>query len=251
MRLSEFQQRFQAAILDPNTRVSDAALGMKTRPGAPPQHKLAIHHSHFWTRMTGFVRSGHRHLARYLGVREFGELVKAYIVAHPPGAGSASAVPELLAAFLANEPPWRDSPVLAHLAHYDWHWAIAASGAEEIALEPGQLADLEPTEHVRLNKRAVAAQTWYRFHELDLARLPRSTPPDATPTFLLLHKRSPSDRAREIEHGEYLALDLLARGTTIGDLADRLRALGHDAGAALASWALDELVVVTEPGAAR
>jgi len=251
MRLSEFQRRFQAAILDPNTRVSDAALGMKTRPGAPPRHRLAIHHSHFWTRMTGFVRSSHRRLARYLGAREFSELVKAYIVAHPPGAGNASAVPELLAAFLASEPPWRDIPVLAHLAHYDWHWAIAASGAEDSALEPALLAGIAPTEHVRLNKRAIAVQTWYRFHELDLTGLPRSTPPDATQTFLLLHTRSASDRAREIEHREYLALGLLARGTPIGGLADRLRELGHDAGAVLASWALDELLVVTEPGGVR
>src|SRR5262249_14642067 len=158
-----------------------AGLGIRTRDGASPRAKLAIHHSHFWNRMAQFIRAGSSHLARHLGKADFEAVIRAYVVKRPPTGLGAPDVPASMAGFLATTSPWCESPVLAHLARYDRQWAIINGGAEDVALG---LDELEAADRVRLIKRAGLITTWYRFQALDVARLARGAPPDATPTYL-------------------------------------------------------------------
>jgi len=140
---------------------------------------------------------------------------------------------------LPHEPTWRDSPVLSHLARYARECAIASAANDGPAIGTDDLEHLAPTDPVRLTRRAALIATWYRFHELDLSRLPPSTPPDAKPTFLLLHER----RIRELERRDYRMLDFIARGAMVRDIHYVLQAFGYEPHLALAAWAASRLLV--------
>ena len=135
MRLAEFQQRLQDAILAPVLASSDADLAIRTGPcrNACAHYRIAIHHSHFWTRMRDFALYRYPFLARALGDAAFDDLVRAYIAAHPPTAYTLGAIVDGLQAFL-------ESPVLADLAAFDFVRSGLRITAEEATLSPEDLA---------------------------------------------------------------------------------------------------------------
>jgi hypothetical protein len=243
MRLAQYQQRFQAAILDPSGAAADADLGIKTRPlrhaaeacashqgHECSRHRIAVHHRHFWTRMHDFVAFRHPLVARLLGEKEFTELVRQYIVAHPPVTFTVSEVARNLASFLSVQAPWADQPIVAHLAAFDFVRSGAKMSADEATVSAQDLAALEPQSLVklrfRLKRRAALTTTRFKFALARIAELPRDTKLDAEPTYWLIHMAKKGCLAREVDRRTYTAFEHLARGVTIAELFVHSKPLG-------------------------
>jgi hypothetical protein len=243
MHLAEYQQRFQAALLDPIGTAADAELGITARPlrhtaeesashhgHECSRHRIAIHHRHFWTRMHDFVAFRHPLVMRLLGETEFTELVRRYIVAHPPVSFTVSEVARSLASFLAVEAPWADQPILGHLAAFDFVRSGVKMSAEEATVCAEDLAALAPASLVklafRLKRRAALATTRFKLAPARIKELPRDAKLDAEPTYWLIHATKRGCFAQEVDQRTYAAFEHLARGVTIAELFARLKPLG-------------------------
>jgi hypothetical protein len=205
----------QATILDPVLAASD--------------QRFRTHHSHFWHRMRDFVALRHPQLAKWIGEPELLEIVRRYVVTHPPDTCVASKVGARLARFLTTTEPWSAHPIIAELAAYDFQRSGAASNAEEATVTREQIAEAEPrartTVMLRLKKRTALVTARFRFHAVPLAKLERTTPLDARPTYLLVQMANRRAVATELDHRAYLAFGYFARGGTLIALTDALREL--------------------------
>jgi hypothetical protein len=189
----------QAAILDPEL--------------ADP--RLRVHHSHFWHRMRSFVTQRHPLLARFVGDVEIGKIVERFIVACPPTTCVALEVSGAVSEFLATAEPWRAYPIIAELAAYDYQRTAPALAVEELAVTPAEVTD---DLAVRLNRRCALVVTRYRFHAL--TKLCRTTPPDARPTYVLVHMAGRRTLTTELDHRSWLAFEQLRGGCSVRMLRD-------------------------------
>jgi len=225
MRLAEFQQRLQDAILAPVLASSDADLAIRTGPcrNACAHYRIAIHHSHFWTRMRDFALYRYPLLARALGKAAFDELVRAYIAAHPPTAYTLGAIVDGLQAFV-------ESPVLADLAAFDFVRSGLRITAEEATLSPEDLAAIPrhalARTRLRLKRRSALVTTRYRFEPGRLPELPR----EPETTHWLVYIAGGKCVNRPVSVRMFAALQLLAAGIALPDLFRELCALDYSIG---------------------
>jgi hypothetical protein len=237
MRLAEYQHRMQGAILGSVLTASDGELGIRTGPEACPReghacsrYRIAIHHDHFWTRMHDFAAYRYPLLRRVLGDAEFMQLVRAYIAAYPPTSFTIGVVVEALPGLLAETMPWASSPILAHLATFDFRRSgirltaeeATVSAADLVALDPGALARMR----LRLKRRALLAMTRYRFEPNRIHELPRNAPLDDEPTHWLVYISRGTCIARPVKPRLYAALQCLTTPVAVRELFAELRGLG-------------------------
>jgi hypothetical protein len=173
--------------------------------------------------MRDFVAARHPLLAKLLGQPELVELVRRYIVAHPPDSCVATKVGARLARFLAASEPWCAQPILSELAAFDFLRSGAAISAEEPTVSRAELA--EPDVTFRLKKRTALAITRFKFHAVPLTQLSRATPLDEHPTYVLVHMANRRTMTNEIDHRSYLAFELLAAGGTLRAVSESLHEL--------------------------
>lgn len=215
MRLAELQRTMLATILD---------------PAQPAQTELHVHHTHFWTRMSEFVSNWQPLLARLLGPDELTQLVRRYVVAHPPSSVLATDVANRLADFLAVTHPWSAMPIVAALAAYDRRRALLFAVAEEVTVTAAKLAAIDPAVlapvRFRLKQQTALVAAPYRFDARHIEQLDRATPLDAEPSYRLLYVARRRHALLELDHRTYRAYEPLVDGITLGALADHLRGLG-------------------------
>lgn len=227
MRLAEFQNRLQAAILSPKPR-GLATLGLKAVPDR--RARFATHRRHFWRRMRSY--SGYRHplLVQLLGEDEFDLLVRQYIAAFPSRSFNPAEIVQDLANFLAEQPPWAEFPIIAHLAAFDFRRSATRLGAEELTLRAEHLVGLGPETlarvELRLKKRTVLTTTRYRFNLARIAELPRDATLDDQPTYWLIDATGGACRTRPVDVRTFGAFERVARGVTVAALVGDLTATG-------------------------
>jgi Putative DNA-binding domain len=222
MRLADFQHRLQDAILAPVLASCDADLAIRTGPcrNACAHYRIAIHHSHFWTRMRDFAAYRYPLLARALGNAAFEELVRAFIAAHPPTAYTLGPIVEGLQQFV-------ESPVLADLAAFDFCRSGLRITAEEATLSPEELAaiprDVLARTRLRLKRRSALVTTRYRFEPGRITELPR----EPQQTHWLVYIADGKCVNRPVSLRMFAGLRLLAAGIAFADLFRELRALDY------------------------
>jgi hypothetical protein len=237
MRLAEYQHRMQGAILGSVLTAIDGELGIRTGPEACPRdghacsrYRIAIHHEHFWTRMHDFAAYRYPLLRRVLGDAEFTELVRAYIAVYPPTSFTIGGVVEALPALLAETMPWVSSPILAHLAAFDFRRSGVRLTAEEATVSAAELAALDAgalaRTRLRLKRRAMLAMTRYRFEPSRIHELPRNASLDDEPTHWLIYIAQGTCITQPVSPRLYAALQCLTTSVTVGELFAGLRGLG-------------------------
>ena len=237
MRLAEYQHRMQGAILGSVLTAIDGELGIRTGPEPCPRdghacsrYRIAIHHDHFWTRMHDFAAYRYPLLRRVLGDAEFTELVRAYIAAHPPTSFTIGAVVEAVPALLAETMPWASSPILAHLAAFDFRRSGVRLTAEEATVSAADLAALDAgalaRTRLRLKRRALLTVTRYRFEPGRIHELPRNAALDDEPTHWLVYIARGTCVARPVSPRLYAALQCLVTPIAVRELFAGLRGLG-------------------------
>jgi hypothetical protein len=180
--------------------------------------------------MRSYAASRYPLLVEHLGDEEFDLLVGQYLAAFPSRSFNPSVIFQDLAAFLAEEPPWAEFPIVAHLAAFDFRRSGAKLAAEELTLRAGDLVGLVPEAlariELRLKKRAVLTTTRYRFDVAHIADLPRNATLDDQPTHWLIDATGGACRTRPVDARTFGAWESLARGVTVAAFVGELKATG-------------------------
>lgn len=223
MRLDSLQRDFQAALLG-------AATGFDTQvidtPGAGSAERLDIYVQAYRLRLLDALAGDFNGLAALLDDAQFEELGRAYIDAHPSHHPSLRWLGRHLANFLATTPPWRDRPLLAEMAAFEWAQGEVFDAPDDPVVAPADVAGLPPQSWPGLRLRPHPA-----LRRLDLAwNVPaiwrdlsndaEPPPPHATdtPQGWLLWRRDLDIHWRSLAADERWCIDAWRNGACFGEL---------------------------------
>lgn len=141
MKLKDFQDQFQRAILDGD----DAILA--DIPDGPRETKtnlLGIYRDAYVLRLIDVVAGDHEQLKAYLGEDGFEQLARRYIAAHPSHNPNARWFAHKLPDFLKAHEAYADKPVLFELASLERALNDAFDGADAAQLGLDDLTAFPP-----------------------------------------------------------------------------------------------------------
>jgi hypothetical protein len=273
--LGAAQNQLRRLITDPDgVEVALAASGdpdgarlgglLRSDRALPAAERLAVYANAYFLRIRDCLREDFGALASVLGEAAFHDLVKTYLMAHPPSRPSLRHAGAQLAAHLRTEP---FAAIFSQRCSYaadlaDLEWAIveafyapdaAAIGADAFAqLAPEDWADLrfELTPSLR-----TIACDWpvqrVREHFDEHANAPaqEGQPLAADPTQIRVWRRGERVLYRAIAPLDTAALEAAASGDSFGAICERVEAAVGDAEAPrigvdlLASWLAAGLIV--------
>ena len=119
MRLRDWQQRFQQAVLQP--ALEDAVLLAALQEGSiAAAAQLGIYQNAYGARLNEALLSNYPALHLLLGDRDFGKLCDDYLRQHPPTQASIRWFGDAMAAFLEQTAPYSAVPTIAELARFEW-----------------------------------------------------------------------------------------------------------------------------------
>jgi hypothetical protein len=168
MTLPAIQQRFQAFLLEGARDIEGHVIGTERVPVAT---RLAIYGDAYRARLTEALASNYPALATLIGEADFNSLAASYIATHVSRWPSIRHYGGDLPQFLASAEPYRDAPLLAELAAWEWAMTEVFDAADQNALTVEALARFPPQQwdalqfefHPavrRLDLRWNAPQTW-------------------------------------------------------------------------------------------
>ncbi|WP_137821257.1 DUF2063 domain-containing protein [Pseudomonas sp. D(2018)] len=143
MRLSEFQQRFEAYLLDECDTADPELLGaIRGGPELGALEGLKIYHHAYRARLVDALRGDYPTLHHWLGDGEFEALVHAYLRAHPSRHFSLRWLGASLADFIESWLVPDQSAPLAELARLEWAFTLAFDAPADEPLTLEQMAHL-------------------------------------------------------------------------------------------------------------
>lgn len=164
------QQRLRRLITEPDgVEAALAAEGdedgaelaalIRADHGLSPVDRLAVYANAYFARLHDCLREDFAALARALGPAAFHDLVKTYLMMHPPARPSLRHAGAHLAEHLATEPFAaifaRHCPYAADLARLEWAMTEAFYAEDAPVLAREQLATVEPEAWASLRFQAV------------------------------------------------------------------------------------------------
>jgi hypothetical protein len=113
LKLKDFQDRFQRAILEGNDAILDS---LTDGARETKVNLLQVYRDGYVLRLIDVVGNDHEHLRGYLGEPEFRAMASEYIAANPSQHPNARWFSRGLPEFLRTTEPYARTPVLAELA---------------------------------------------------------------------------------------------------------------------------------------
>lgn len=229
MELQRTEQAFQDGLLGRSRDILAAVRG-NVRESA--ETMFGVYRNAYWARLVEALGNDFPGLRALMGDADFDRMARAYIAQHPSRHPSIRWAGRHLAEFLSAEAPYRDEPLFADMARFDWALAFAFDAADAPAAGLADLAGVPPEfwGSIRL-----------AFHPtLDAFRI--ATPVDEVRPRLLEDAGIKLDRAARcaraimawrIEHDvkfraidllEFSALQAMQSGATFGDLCELVAA---------------------------
>lgn len=251
MRLSEWQHKLQAAILDIQAPEADFLAGDKAR--------LDIYRRAYRLRLIEALQADYPKLCAWLGEEAFAESAQAYLAAFPSHARSIRWVGQHLAQFLRKVVPWKERLELSEMAQFEWTLGLAFDSAEAECLAPLHLAQIPPPRwpklrfklHPSVHLLTLAYPVPQAWKSLEAGSLPECQRLEHPITWLIWRQnykvffRSLAEPERfaleAIQAGQAFA-DLCAGLTQWGDLGD----LARYAAVLLQRWLAQGLLVAIE-----
>jgi len=231
---------------------------------ASPGERLGVYANAYFARLHDCLADDFGATARALGPDAFHDLVKTYLMSHPPGQPSLRHAGAHLAAHLAT-PPFaeifaRRCAYAADLARLEWAIALAFAAPDAPALARSALAQIAPEEWPALRFTVtpslhllscawpvqIARERFER--EGDDATWTSAPALEAGPTAIRVWRCDERVRFARIGEEERDALEGARAGKTFGELCDRVAAaVGEEQAAAraaalLSSWIADGLL---------
>ncbi len=256
--LRELQRAVKAYVL----AGEEPALGhVSAPPGADPRERLGIYAEAYRLRLIEALATDYPAVHTLVGDEVFDRLARAYIDAHPPEHFSVRWYGRRLPAFLQSTGPYRDQPVLAEMAAFEWHLGEALDAADAAPLERAALTAVPPAKWEtlrlafhpslrRLDLEWNAPALWSAIQEEQPPRPPERAP---APVPWLLWRQGIRAYFRSLDAPEAEALDAARDGEPFGALCERLAETrspedaARQAAAALERWVGEGLVVGVDP----
>jgi hypothetical protein len=220
--------------------------------GLPAVERLGVYANAFFERLRGVLAKDFPALARALGDDAFHDLVRVYLMIHPPHRPSIRDAGAALAAFLRDDevaaPFRRHLPCAGDLAAFEWVQTEVFDAPDASLLAREDLAAIPPEAWPELSMATIPAlrtlQVAWPVQNLDpdactgdAASLVRGT------VFLRVWRYAERVRWREISDREHACLALVSRGARFGEVCEQLACLvGDDAAASEAAWLLGRWV---------
>jgi len=232
--------------------------------GIPPAARLSVYANAYFARLHDCLREDFGALARALGPDAFHDLVKTYLMMHPPARPSLRHAGAHLSAHLSS-PPFaeifsRGCPYAADLARLEWAIADAFLAADAPVLARAELGAVAPACWSRLRFETapslrLLACDWpvqvvrERFDREDAEVAWGAAPAlAAAPTWLRVFRHGEQVRYRAITRPEHDALAAAMAGDSFAAICERLVATVGETQAApqaaawVSSWVADGLL---------
>ena len=148
MKLKDFQDRFQRAILKGDDAILD---DIPDSPRETKSNLLGIYRDAYVLRLIDVVGNDHELLHTYLGDDRFRAMTRAYIESCPSQHPNARWFAGRLPAFLQSSEPYSRQPVLYELAALERALNDAFDGADAPVLSMSELAALPPQAWAQLS----------------------------------------------------------------------------------------------------
>ncbi len=169
-------------------------------------------------------------LKAHVGPERFEEIARAYLDAHPSGHFSLRYFGRHMARFLADTAPYRDDPLLAELARFDWALTDSFDAADSTVATVEDMAKIAPnrwpqlvfvphTSVQRLNLEWNVPILWKAADRGEPLPPPEKAP---YPVGWAMWRQGLQIYFRSLSVDEAFALDALLRGENFGALCEGL-----------------------------
>lgn len=253
MSLGRLERDFQALVLDGTPGIERAIVGT-TRVPIPT--RLAIYSNAYRARLAEALESNYPMLAQLLGATQFGELARLCIDRQPSKHYSVRWFGERLPDLLAANDPYRDQPLLAELARWEWSMNCAFDAADMPGLTAASLAERSPeqwgglrfTFHPSMRLLSLRTNAPAVWRALSRQETPPEGVQEETSRDWLLWRRKLDTLYRSLSVAEARALQAASSGESFAAVCDILAAeMGEEVAAVeaaklLARWLEDELL---------
>lgn len=146
-RLRELQEQLQAHLLSGDDRI---ARRIVATPQVNASTRLGIYADAYRLRLLEALRTDFPALHTLAGDEEFERIGRAYIDAHPSGHFSIRYFGAQLAAFLQTDEVWRNVPVFAEMAAFEWALGLSFDAADSPSVGVEDMAVIPPQDWGRL-----------------------------------------------------------------------------------------------------
>lgn len=251
--LRELQRAVQGYVLGTDGELAKRVAGS---PAASAEQRLGIYRDAVRQRFAEVLGEEYPGVHTLLGDDAFARLARAYAAAQPSRQPSIRWFGRHLPRFLADAPPWREQPLLAEMARFEWARSEMIDAADSPVVRVADIAAIAPQRWGAMRPQPIAAlrrvQLHYNVPALRSAiergePLPAIARADAPRTWLVWRKAL-AIHWRSIDADEAWALHACAEDASFADLCAGLcDYVGEDAaplrGATLLKqWASDEVL---------
>ncbi len=255
--LSGVQQRFVDWLL----HTDPAFAGDVADDGRIPlETRLGIYRNAYALRLMEALMDAYPALHTLLGDARFEDLARAYIDAHPSSYRSIRWFGDRMAAFLRDRPPYREQPVLAEMAAFEWALRGAFDAADVRPLTRAALAGIPPEAwaglrfvfHPSLARLDLGWNVPRLWRAIDAGEAP--VPPEAAeyPVGWAIWRRDLRTWFRSLEVDEAWALDRMRAGAAFAEVCAGLAEwidepyVPERAAGFVAQWLGDGLIVTAD-----
>ncbi len=150
MDLRRLQREMQSRLLGGESVIE---VHIADTPPLTTDARLGIYRHAYVTRLIEALREYYPVLRQILGDEDFEALGTAFVRARPSVHRSIRWYGREVAAFLREEPPFAEQPILAEIATFEWQLAESFDSADAGVLSRAALAGVEPAEWADLTFR--------------------------------------------------------------------------------------------------
>ncbi len=236
MKLKDFQDSFQRAILDGDDAV------LSDIPNGPRETKtnlLGIYRDAYVLRLIDVIGNDHEHLRRYLGEEQFEGMARAYIASCPSHHPNARWFAHRLPEFLQTTEPYARQPVLAELAALERALNDAFDGPDAPVLDMADLAAIPPSDwaqlsfvrHPTASRLEVSSNASAIWAALKVDEEPPAATLSNNTIHLLIWRHDTTSMFRELKEEEAMMWDEASKGRRFADLCEMLATFDDPASA--------------------
>jgi hypothetical protein len=227
LKLKDFQDRFQRAILDGDDAILDDI------PDGPRETKanlLGIYRDAYVLRLIDVVGNDHELLRRYMGADRFQAMARAYIASYPSHHANARWFAHRLPEFLKSSEPYSRQPVLGELAALERALNDAFDGVDAPVLSIDDLSAFPPQAWAQLSFvfhptatcLGVLTNVAAIWTALKAGKEPPSSMLSSEPARILVWRHDRTAMFRELAAEEAMMWGETAKGARFGDLCELL-----------------------------